>query len=180
MKKVFTLIPVLLLVLWSCTEVVIFDFEENLARELAILDGFIAENNIPVEVHESDIRYQVIREGVGDDIKEGDTVLYYYQIYLLDSTLIETNIEEVRNLNNLPSGTIVPSGEVVRDFRPNSRFGFLNTTYQVGKQENKVHLFVPSYQAFGPRQRTFNFNRTVLPYTPLLIEIEIVEVRPGD
>lgn len=170
----------LIVALCSCTEEVLFDFEENLARELEEINGFIARHNFQVQVDESDIRYQVSQEGVGNRIEIGDTVFFNFQIYLLDSTLIDTNIEEVRMANNLPPGNNMPIRDVVYDFSDMSKLGFFNHVYKLGRQESKFHMLVPSYQAYGATGLTVDQTRTIPPNTPLLAEVEIVEVRPGD
>lgn len=180
MKANQILSVMLLVFICSCTEEVIFDFEENLSRELEEINDFIARHNFPAEVHPTEIRYRVINEGIGEPIKVDDTVFFNYQIYLLDSTLMDTNLEEVRIANNLPQGNGVPVRDIIYSFSNFSRPGFLNVAYTLGRERSEIHMLVPSHEAYGSGGRFFDENRVVPPYTPLLIEVEIVEVRPGD
>lgn len=176
LKHIFAVI--LLIQITSCSEEVLFDFEEILAGELVEINEFIARHNYSVEVHESDVRYQISNEGIGRPIELEDTVYFNYQIYLLDSTLMDTNLEEVRAANNLPPIDNMPVRDIIYSFS-NGRLGFLNVAFLLGKEESKIHMLVPSHQAFGGGGRVFAGNRFIPPYTPVLVEIEIVDVEPG-
>ncbi|MCE7994436.1 MAG: hypothetical protein HEP71_20790 [Roseivirga sp.] len=180
MKANQILSMMLLALMCACTEEVIFDFEENLSRELEEINDFIARHDFPAEVHSTEIRYQWINEGIGEPIKVEDTVFFNYQIYLLDSTLMDTNLEEVRIANNLPPGNSMPVRDIIYGFSNFSRPGFLNVAYTLGREESKIHMIVPSHEAYGGGGRFFSENRVVPPYTPILVEIEIAEVRPGN
>lgn len=179
MKKVYILI-LSVFAICACTEEVLFEFDENLARELGELDSFISTHNIPVEVHESEVRYRILREGTGEPFERGDLILYDYQIYLLDSTLIESNLNEVRQANGLNPINNVQGTDVYYGLSNHVRPGYMNVAFELGSEQTRIQMFVPSYMAFGARERVFYQNRIVPPHTPLLVEIEITEVRHPD
>ena len=180
MNKKYLLVFIFSLALISCTEEVIFDFKENLERELEEIDDFLALHNISTDIHESETRISVLRQGIGDAFERRDTVFYNFQIYRLDSLLVETNLNEVRLANGLLPAGGRPARKIFYGIGDFSHVGFLNIAFELGRDQSKFHMFVPSHMAYGMAGRLFNENRHVPPNTPLLVEIEIIEVRYGD
>lgn len=89
---IFTLSLILLgLLMGGCLEEDI-----NLeAKEKKERDKFLEENNITVEPTESGLYFILLETGYGDYAEMGDSVTINFEGYLLDSSLLTTNIEAV-------------------------------------------------------------------------------------
>ena len=81
----------LILLMGGCLEDDI-DYE---AREKKERDKYLKENNITVEPTESGLYFIPIDTGYGDYAEYGDTVTINFEGYLLDGSLLTTNIESV-------------------------------------------------------------------------------------
>lgn len=81
----------LILLMGGCLEDDI-DYE---AREKKEREKYLKENNITVEPTESGLYFVPIDTGYGDYAELGDTVTINFEGYLLDGSLLTTNIEAV-------------------------------------------------------------------------------------
>ena len=161
----------------ACSKEVIFDFEENLQEELLAIDQFLNENQSSYLELENEIRYRFIEEGAGPGVDLRDTVKSFYAIYLLDSTLITSNVREVLDAN----GAMDRSSEIFADvielgLDNRRRLQFLNEAYKLSRNGTSIQMFVPSYLAFGSNPFPSAFVNSVPPDTPIMLEIEVAEL----
>lgn len=163
----------------GCEEEVIFDFEENLSSELLQIDLFLQENDINVQTSARQLRYREVMPGAGAVAEDLDTVSYTFQIYLLDSTLINTNIE-ILQLSNLgvrfsdPGLANVVIGVSFGGGLPE----FINFAIAQLPEGGVMDLFVPSYLAYGSKGGRWLFvDRKIPSNTPIIARIEIVEIK---
>jgi hypothetical protein len=160
-----------LLIYCACEKNVLFDFEEQLELELAEIDHFLQRNDIPVEILENHARLNVEIEGNGIVPQDWDTVNYYYSLYGLDSTLIQSNRPEFAaiagQLNRYVSDTL---SFIVYPDKLNDR-GFFSLGIGLSQEKSLVQLFLPSYLAFGRRGGV-----NIPPDTPVMVEFEILEI----
>ena len=105
--------------------------------------------------------YIELEEGTGIVPDFQDTVLIRYVGRLLSNgTVFDSNINA-----DLPFGFVVGMGEVITGLDEGIRYM---------KEGGKAKLVIPSRLAYGP-YGYYNISG----YTPLLFEVELVEVRPG-
>lgn len=98
MKKIFLLVAVVSLVVTISCDTSFpepVSFEDNLARDLEIIDNYIEENELLAENHESGIRYLITDEGTGDQPRGTDEVTVIYEVRLLDGTVVDSSTDGV-------------------------------------------------------------------------------------
>lgn len=178
MKRIFSLFVLMSMFSISCSEEeVLYDFETNLLREQLIINEFLNRNNIDVEIEDRGFIYRILRGGIGQPLKAKDTVFFNYQIYLVDSTLLDSNIPGLQNEAGFISDAEIP---IRKALYPNTfastNYDFIDFALSLSKENSVVQMFLPSYLAYGLNGRRFS-NGTVPPNTPVLFQFEVVEVR---
>lgn len=114
----------------------------------------------------SGLYYLSILEGTGLMPVTNDTVSIRYTIKLVSGTLFQTNVGQTS-----PFKFIVGSYNIIRGINE-------GVTYM--KMGGKAKLLTPSNLAYGPQGLTDAYGYNILPgYTPLVWDIELVDVRPG-
>ncbi len=162
--------------IFGCTEEVLYDFEENLSREKTLINEFLNKNNIEVQTDKNGFLYKVLNEGVNEPLKEGDTVYYNYQMYLLDSTLIDSNIPSVLDANNSEGYNRVPVMQRIYKYSiKDEPYFFLDFALTQAKEQSALQIFVPSYLAYGSNGYV-NVEKRIAPNSPILFQFEVVEI----
>ena len=112
-------------------------------RELELLDKYIKDNNITVKPTKSGLYYIEKVKGTGDSIKPYDRVHVYYRTWLIDSTLIDENIDSLGRFYDPLAFTVAPEGTT------GSVVTGLNEGVQLMKKDGKATLIMPSELAYG-------------------------------
>ena len=174
MKGIKLVLGILMIgaVLQSCSN----DFEPydpvaQLAIDIATIDSYVATNNLNVQVHETDIRYNIDTDGNGKTVALGDTVYVNYELTLLDGSFIDTNVEQ----------TAVDNG-IFNANRTYERFGFIvgrgmvilgfDISTQILTEEGSGTFLIPSvygYQDLPQNRIPANSN--------LKFKIELLEIK---
>lgn len=148
--------------------------ENNKARveeEVALIEAYIAENNINAQPTEEGVYIEIIEPGEGEKAQAGQQVKVDYKGYVLDGTVFDTSIEEEAKA----SGVYNPG----RTYEP---FGFTMVTggviqgWHIGlaqlAQGGKAKLIIPSRYAYGPQAR----GPVIKPNSILVFDVELVEI----
>ena len=144
-KKYLSILLTLPLLI-SCEEKVIFDFEEELAAELVLIDQFIDQNDMTVQTHESGARYHIYEPGTGDLAQDGDTAFFSFHAYSLDSTLIGTNIDSIAAQHGIPTIGNGPIRWVVGSQAYFYNFGgIFELATELMNENSKACFIAPSY-----------------------------------
>jgi len=138
----------------SCTK----DPEGDTIEEIMIRE-FLVERNITTEPTATGLYYIEELAGTGDFPAVSDTVEVIYKGMFLDGRVFDSNIG--KDLFSFPLG----EGKVIKGWDE-------GVSYM--KLGGKAKLLIPSSLAYGP------YGQGSIPgYTPLLFEIEIVNIRFG-
>lgn len=129
-------------------------FEEQLEIDLEIIDEYLDDNNINAQIHESEIRYVVNREGDGKAPKIGDELMVKYQSYFLDETLAGG---DTIGFSIVLAETLVEAWQLMV---PEMNEG------------GKITIYSPSGYLFGPA----GLGETIPPNAILVYEIELIAV----
>jgi len=131
------------------------DFEQE--EEAAIAD-YITRNNISVEPTESGLYYIETEKGKGKKVEMGDSVRVHYTGKFLDETVFESSV------GNEPLAFRLGVNPMIE--------GFVEGVLLMN-QGGKATLILPFDIAYGMSHPM----SSIPPFTPLLFEIEMVEVR---
>lgn len=136
-------------------------------EEKSLIADYIANNNITVSPDANGIYYIETEPGTGDLIKSGDSVGVYYTLMFLTGEVKQSNVEE-----ETPYRFRVGSYELIEGWSK----GLLKM-----KLGTKARLLLPSGMAYGSMgygyYDTYGNYYTIIPgYTPLLFDIEVVEL----
>ncbi len=127
--------------------------------EIVAITKYINENDFPAEpVTKSGLYYQQTEKGSGAKVKTGDKVLVHYTLYLLDGSKVDSSHDRGE-----PLEFIVDKSSMIQGWHEGIKL------MNVGE---KGKLLVPSKLGYGERQRS----EQLKPYTPLLFELEVVEI----
>ncbi|MGP8216093.1 MAG: FKBP-type peptidyl-prolyl cis-trans isomerase [Bacteroidia bacterium] len=134
--------------------------EKRKADESAAIQKFLTDSNIKAKP-ESDGIYILKRvKGKGKPIKEGDSVEVKYTGMLLDGAVAETSDH---GAGNTTFTLVYGKDHFIKGFDD------IITNLEEG---GSVRALIPSALAYGEDQ-----NGMILPYTPLLYDVEIIKVK---
>ena len=132
-----------------------------LLEESQLIDEYIKDNGITVEPTESGLYIIPVEKGEGNMAKSGDKVSVHYTLNNLKGELVESSYDYGE-----PMSFIIGQGEMI----PAIEEALLKMAPGA-----KVKLLSPSSQAFGEVE----IDKALLPpYSPLLIELELVSIEP--
>lgn len=138
--------------------ILVFDIElvslvrsesEQLAIDIAIIDEYLAENNIVAETHSSGIRFVTITEGTGQSPTLSNIINVDYTGKFLDEEVFDAN-EGI-------------------EFRLRETVDCWKTMLPTMKEGGKIVIYAPSRYCFG---NTGNFVN-IAPNTNLIFDIEL-------
>jgi FKBP-type peptidyl-prolyl cis-trans isomerase FkpA len=146
--------------------------EEQLGKDIAIIDQYLTDNNIDAVKAESGLRYVITQPGTGENAKSGQTVSVHYSGYLLDGQYFDSSVQSIAEENGLynPMRQYVPY-EVTID-----QTGVIQGWHEALKYLNsgaKATFYIPSTLAYGPQQRS----EVIKENSILVFDLEVVEVK---
>lgn len=143
----------------------------RIEEEVALIEAYIAENNIDAEITEEGLYYQILEPGNGKKPESGQRVKVAYKGYILDGTVFDTSIEEEAKA----AGTYNPG-------RPYEPYEFTLTTgsviqgWHIGiaqlTEGAKAKLIIPSRYGYGPR----GSGQVITPNSVLIFDVELAEI----
>lgn len=146
--------------------------EQRMKSESDDIANFIKENNITAKPTADGLYVIVKKRGNGPKVAMGKTISVNYTGRLLDGTIFDSSVES--------------DARAAGNYNPQRKYEPM--TYVVGKDKliegweqgvmnqpegTVLQLVIPSALAYGPRGNTPN----ILPYSPLVFDIEIVSVK---
>jgi FKBP-type peptidyl-prolyl cis-trans isomerase FkpA len=146
--------------------------EEQLGKDIAIIDQYLADNNLDAVKAESGLRYIITQPGTGENAKSGQTVKVHYSGYLLDGQFFDSSVQSVAEENGLynPMRQYVPY-EVTID-----QTGVIQGWHEALKYLNsgaKGTFYIPSTLAYGPQQRS----EIIKENTILVFDLEVMDIK---
>jgi peptidylprolyl isomerase len=131
--------------------------EEIEQEEADVIEKYITDSNITVEPTESGLYYIETLKGKGKKVEAGKKISVHYTGKLLDGTVFDSSIPRGQPLSFMVGiDPMIP--------------GFVEGTLLMN-QGGKATIFFPSHLGYGDRGAG-----AIPPFTPLLFEVEIVEV----
>jgi FKBP-type peptidyl-prolyl cis-trans isomerase FkpA len=145
--------------------------ESRLQKEQDDIRAFITAKNIGVMPTESGLYFLEITPGSGESIREGDTVTAHYAAMFISGEIFETTKQETAMKNDIfdSSMTYAPFRFIQGD---TLLIPGWNEGVALMKRGGKARLLLPSALAYGDH----GVEGLVPPFTPLIYEIEILEV----
>ena len=148
------------------------EMQERQQNEPELIAKYIADNNIKAKPTSDGLYVIVKKKGTGAKVATGKEVAVNYTGRLLDGTIFDSSVESDAR-----------SGEI---YNPQRKYEPM--TYVVGRDKliegwekgvmdqpagTVLQLVIPSALAYGSRQAS----PVILPYSPLVFDIEIVSVK---
>jgi FKBP-type peptidyl-prolyl cis-trans isomerase FkpA len=146
--------------------------EQEMKNEPAKLARYISQNHLKLQQTASGLKYLLTKKGNGPLPVKGDTVLVNYTAKTLTGKIFETTSNKIAQeagifKNEYP---YTPAKIPVQTATGNALSGFMEAASLFPKG-SKVMLVIPSKRAYGAA------NHGMLePYTPLVCDMEIVDV----
>lgn len=135
--------------------------EEQMAKDVSLLEAYLQENNIDAQKTEAGVYYAVKEEGTGTEIDAGDKVTVHYRGTLLDGTPFDASYDRGE-----PFTFTVGQGMVIRGW---------DEALQELRAGSEATLYIPSPLGYGPRSA----GDVIKPNSNLVFDVEIVDVEKG-
>ncbi|MBN3581448.1 FKBP-type peptidyl-prolyl cis-trans isomerase [Algoriphagus aestuarii] len=164
--------------LFSCVD------SEETSEAIFLADKEAIENyldtasivNVKEVTFPEDAYYQIWQtvSGSQDSVFVGDTLKVHYTGKFLSGTVFDTSIEQVAEDNNIldPNSKYLPITFVLGNGRLLPAFEFAVSLMELGDRST---LIIPSEMGYGRQGRSPN----IPPNTPLVFELELMEITPG-
>ena len=140
------------------------DLKKRNAEEPQLIAKYLSDNHLQVKPTADSLYYLSRQDGTGKKIESGDSVAVKYTGMLLDGKIFDATdrhgkgneLFKFQYSNNMPliKGWIIAFGSM--------------------REGDKVRILLPSFLAYGARQASAD----ILPYSPLIFDIEVVKVTP--
>lgn len=133
--------------------------QEKLISDGDSIDNYLMLNNIEATTTASGLRYVIKKQGQGEKIKSGDTVVVQYIGRLLSGEIFDSSYERKEAFQ-----LTVGNGEVIKGW--DEGLGHLN-------KGTEATLYIPSPLAYGSRKP----NPSIPAYAIMVFDIEVVDVK---
>jgi FKBP-type peptidyl-prolyl cis-trans isomerase FkpA len=145
-------------------------YKAKISEDKKISD-YITAKHLQPQSTVSGLRYTLLKNGNGFKTADGDTALVNYTLSSLDGKVFETNRKDIAKRNGVyyAQGYYKPLKTPVNQ---KSGTGFTEAASMFTKG-SKTTVIIPSKLAYGKYGK-----RSIDPYTPLLCEMEIVDILP--
>jgi FKBP-type peptidyl-prolyl cis-trans isomerase FkpA len=141
------------------------------AAEPGKIKKYIADNNLKVTTTADGLNYQVTQMGTGEKPVAGDTVAVYYVGKFVSGKVFDTNIKEQAKKAGLPMNPMNPYKPIRFPVGVQGMIKGWNEVLLLLPKGSKATFVLPSPLAYGD-----NGYQQVGPFTPLVFEIELVDV----
>lgn len=133
------------------------------------IQGYIASRHLSMSRTRSGLYYQVTRKGDGDLPLTGDTVRFIHTARYITGRIFDSSIADTARAAGLfnEQRGYEPTSEVVGD---SVTIPGVDEAIRLFPAGSKVTLVIPAALAYGARG-----NVVILPYTPLVFELEILD-----
>ena len=132
--------------------------EEQMEKDIEIIESYLKENNITAQSTESGLRYVIESEGTGNNPEKGQKVFVHYTGTLLDGTKFDSSLDRGEPLD-FPIG----QGRVIQGW---------DEGIPLLKKGGKGTLYIPSPLAYGSR----GAGAAIPPNSVLKFEVELVDI----
>ena len=145
--------------------------EEQLAKDIVIIDKYLADNNITAVKVESGLRYVITTPGKGENATSGQTVKVHYSGYLLDGQYFDSSVQSVAEEKGLynPMRPYEPYDVTI------DQTGVIQGWHEALKYMNagaKGTFYIPSTLAYGPQQRSEVIKENAI----LVFDLEVLSI----
>lgn len=146
---------------------------EQLAKDVAAIDAYLAEKKITAEKTEAGVRYVITKPGTGENGKSGQSVKVIYYGYMLDGTPFDSNNKTVAQEKGFynaarepyaPYDVIIDQSQVIQGW---------HDALKVMNKGSKATVYIPSTLAYGPQQRS----EVIKPNSILVFDLEVVDLK---
>jgi FKBP-type peptidyl-prolyl cis-trans isomerase len=149
----------------------LYDKKEQMETDIAIIEEYLAKNNIKAQTTESGMRYTILEEGTGPKPEVGDLVRVNYTGNVLDGDYFDTSVEE-----NAKEFGLYNEGRAYEPFEFMLGTGGVIHGWDEGiallNQGTRARLYIPSPMAYGENQRS----EVIVANAILEFEVELVGV----
>ena len=165
-----------LLFITACQDEILYNFDEQLQIDLAIVDNYLEQNNIDHVKDDSGIRYQALHLANGDVLeRERQAAFFDVTIWFLDGTFMGSTNPDI-DIANGGNGEFFTARRL--DFYGPSNYGVLKYFNFIAPRMtlgDRYKVWVPSPLGYG--FEVSSTIRGIQPNTNLIIEIEMIEIR---
>lgn len=132
--------------------------QERKAREPFLIKEYIEEHNIDAVPTASGLFFIPVKEGWGNEPKQGDQVKVHYTLYDIHGKKLQSSRDMMK-----PFTFTVGKGEVIKAW---------DEALLLIKEGGKARIIAPSKIAYGAN----GAGRDIPPYSPLIFEIDLIQI----
>jgi FKBP-type peptidyl-prolyl cis-trans isomerase FkpA len=147
--------------------------KEQLQKDIAEIDAYLAANNIQALTSETGLRYVISKSGKGENGQPGQTAKVNYTGYLLDGQYFDSNVKDIAQEKGLynpmrepyaPYDVVIDQTSVIRGW---------HEALKLMNAGAKATFYIPSTLAYGPQQRSEVIKANAI----LVFDMEVVELK---
>jgi FKBP-type peptidyl-prolyl cis-trans isomerase len=146
--------------------------KEQLEKDIALIEEYLAENNIEAQKTESGLHYVIHEKGTGEEANQLDTVRVSYEGYLLSGQYFDTSIEEVAVEKGLfderreygPLEFVIGRDRIIRGWHEG---------FDLLSEGAKATFYIPSRLGYGPNP----MGDKIQPNSVLAFDVELLDVK---
>lgn len=142
---------------YACDTDNVFDTEEQLLNDIALIQDYISENNIQAFAFENGLHIAVETQGSGNNAAFGNSVVCQYRGYLLDGT--EFDSSEGRGALDF----VIGRGDVIQGW---------DLAFREMNKGTRATIFIPSGLGYGNRRQT-----NIPPNSVLIFDVTLLDIR---
>ena len=133
----------------------LFDWQEQHAEDLEIIDQYLADNNIVANTSRTGLRYVIHDSGAGASPVYGQIVVVHYEGRFIDGTVFDSTYG--KEPANFKVGTLID--------------GFNEGLSYIGEGGN-ISLYIPSRLGYGNKGTS-----NIPPNTVLFFDVELLNIK---
>ena len=148
---------------------------EQLAKDTVAIDNYLKEQGISANRLPSGVRYIITKNGAGNKVESGKTVMVNYAGYLLDGTYFDTSVESIAHKEGIydslrasqfpyqPMEVTVDQSRVIKGW---------HVALKQLNEGGAGTFYIPSSLAYGPTARSEKIKENAI----LVFDIEVVDM----
>jgi len=146
--------------------------QEQVAKDVEVIDAYLEENGIDAEESESGIRYVVTEPGDGPKLELGSNIKVFYAGRTLEGEYFDTNIEEVAKEQGLYNEQARYQPYPIRIYNSPVITGW-HEGFLLLNDGAEATFYIPSSLAYGPTGRPNS--ELINANTILVFDVKLVE-----
>jgi FKBP-type peptidyl-prolyl cis-trans isomerase FkpA len=146
---------------------------EQLTKDIAAIDKFLAEKGIEAVKTASGLRYVITKPGKGENGKSGQTATVEYVGYTLDGVYFDTSVKKIAEEKGVYNAQREPYTAYPVTIDQSAVIQGWHEALKLMNKGAKATVYIPSGLAYGPRRRSPEIGENQI----LVFDLEVTDLK---